>query len=87
MSKHSILEKFDVSEDEEYFIKISENIKEKENYTRVISNLYLSKTIEDSTNNIINSNKKLARSNNFYAKGMLCLTAGLIIVAILDIIF
>ncbi|PIT87598.1 MAG: hypothetical protein COU31_02065 [Candidatus Magasanikbacteria bacterium CG10_big_fil_rev_8_21_14_0_10_40_10] len=83
---HKILGKFNLTEEEQKFLQES-NCHETGpmNYTRIISNLYLAKTIEDSTNKTIESNKKLAESNNAYTKGMLRLTGGLIFVGLADV--
>jgi len=56
------------------------------NRSRVISELILNKRIEKATYDIINSNKKLAISNEKYSKGLLWLTGGLVFVGLVQII-
>ena len=83
---HKILEKFILTEDEQKFLQESHTSDTAPiNSSRIISNLYLAKTIEESVDKTIQSNEKLADSNNKYARGMLLLTGGLIFVGLADI--
>jgi len=82
-----ILNKFENSEDEKQFIKESQTATTADmNYSRVISDIFLAKTLESITDKYIKSNKLLSDSNNKYANRMLWLTGGLVFVGIAQII-
>lgn len=82
-----ILNKFEITENEKQFISNSKTATTSDiNHSRIISDIYLSKTLETITNKIITSNKLLSDSNNKYTKGMLFLTGGLLFIGIIQII-
>jgi hypothetical protein len=54
------------------------------NQSRIISEIYFAKKIEQVADKIILSNEKLAESNNKYAKRMLGLTAALVFVGLVQ---
>ena len=56
------------------------------NESRVISEIYFIKKLEQMTNRIVESNENLSKSNKKYVKGMLWLTGGLVFVGIIQII-
>lgn len=53
--------------------------------TIFLSNIYLAKKLQALTIDIINSNEKLAASNEKFSKAMIYLTAGLVFVGIVQI--
>jgi hypothetical protein len=84
---YKILNKFDLTEEEKQFIKESQTASASDmNHSRVISDIFLAKTLELITNRFIESNKILSDSNNKYANRMLWLTGGLVFVGLIQII-
>jgi hypothetical protein len=54
------------------------------NQSRIISEIYFAKKIEQVADKIISSNERLAESNNKYSKRMLGLTAALVFVGLVQ---
>lgn len=75
-------EQFELTAAERNFIQDSETRSpDKINQSRIISELYLSKTIDVNVDKIIESNKTLSISNNEHSKWMKWLTFALVAVA------
>jgi hypothetical protein len=56
------------------------------NRSRIIAEIYFTNRIEEFTNHIIESNAKLAASNDRFSKAANWLTAGLVILALLQLV-
>lgn len=56
------------------------------NKTRIYADIYITKNLRNVINSLIESNKKLSKSNDRYSKAMNWLTGGLLLVAILQLI-
>lgn len=83
----SILEKLGLTEDERVFIRDAQTqVVHEMNQSRIISEIYFIKKLEELTDRTIESNEKLSKSNEKYVKGMLWLTGGLMFVGIMQII-
>ena len=82
-----IIKSLGLSDEEEKFIEAAEtSITAEMNQSRIISEIYFVKKLEDVADKTVASNEKLSKSNEKYAKGMVILTAGLVSVGILQII-
>lgn len=80
-------EKFDLTIAEVKFLTFSKTVQTDEiNQSRVISEMYLSKTIDINVNKIIESNKKLSKSNDKHSKWMKWLTFALVFVAVVQLV-
>lgn len=76
---------YDMSKEEMEFIKNDGNVCNHDiNQTRMVSEMYLSKTIYDSIEKLIRSNEKLAESNEKYSKKIVTLTWVLVFVGIIQ---
>ncbi|MCK4307521.1 hypothetical protein KAW50_04765 [candidate division WOR-3 bacterium] len=82
-----ILKSLNLTDEEEVFIRDSNTaITRDMNQSRVISDIYFVKKLEKVADETIESNEKLSKSNERYAKGMLYLTGALVFVGIVQII-
>ncbi len=79
-------ERFGLTIAEEDFLKHSKTVQKDDiNQSRVISEMYLSKTIDTVVYNIIESNKELSKSNERHSKWMKWLTIALATVAFVQL--
>jgi len=86
MDLQNLFSEYKFSEAEKKFIAESKTPYTSDiNQSRIVSEFILGKRIEDATNKIIESNKKLAASNEKYAKRMLWLTGALVFVGLVQI--
>lgn len=86
MKHEKILNQLNLNDEEKEFIRHSDTSSTADiNQTQVISSIYLAKKIEKSSENTIESNKTLAKSNEKYANRMAWLTAGLVFVGVVQI--
>ena len=80
-------EQFDLTGHERNFIQDSKTVEpDKINQSRIISELYLSLTINSSVDKIIASNKSLSISNDKHSRWMKYLTVALVAVAIVQLV-
>lgn len=79
-------EQFDLTGAERNFILDSKTVEtDKINQSRIISELYLSLTINSSVDKIIESNKRLSISNDKHSRWMKYLTVALVVVAVMQL--
>ncbi len=75
-----------LTENEKKFVEAALTAVTKQtNQIRIISDFYLIKNLKKLSDKTIISNEKLSGSNEKYAKGMLCLTGGLVFVGLVQI--
>ena len=87
MNIEKLLDKYNASNDEKTFILRSNTpITADMNQSRVVSEFILGKRIEKATEEIINSNKSLAESNENHLKWIRILTCALVGVGIIQIV-
>ena len=72
--------------EKKFIVQSSTAVTKEMNQSRVLSEFYFVKNLEKISDEMIQSNEKLSRSNNTYAKGMLYLTGGIVFVGIVQII-
>ena len=85
-----MLIKVGLTEEEEHFLKQtrdqSSRSESAQTLTKVMIEMYSIKHAEKNTNALIDSNKKLAESNDKHAKAMRYLTTALVVVALIQVI-
>lgn len=82
MDHSHLREKFDLTTADVNFITCSRTEQKNDiNQSRIISEMYLSKTIDTNVDKIIESNKKLSKSNDNHSRWMAILTVALVFVA------
>ncbi len=87
MEHNHLREKFDLTTAEVNFLTHSRTVQKDDiNQSRVISEMYLSKTIDINVNKIIESNKELSKSNDKHSKWMKWLTFALVFVAVMQLV-
>ncbi len=82
-----IKEKFGLTDAELKFLTYSKTVqKDDMNQSRVVSEMYLSKTLDTNVNKIIESYKELSKSNDKHSKWMKWLTFALVFVAVMQLV-
>ena len=88
MSIDDLFGDYSLSESEKELINFSRTDATKEiSQAKIISDLYIIKNAEDFVCKLIDSNKKLAKSNNRYALALVLLTGALVVVGLIQIFF
>jgi uncharacterized membrane-anchored protein len=82
-----MLKKYELTQEEIEFIKCSQTPTTMDmNQSRIISELILAKTIEQSVNKMLKSNKELQESNDYHNNKIRMLTTALVFVGVVQAI-
>ena len=88
LNEEPVRKELDLTEGEKALITGAETgVTAQINKTRIYADIYTTKHLRAAIDQLIESNEKLSASNDRYARAMNWLTLGLLVVAILQILF